>query len=95
MEVVRDVGNPFLEITVEEVLKLTSEFDTGRATTDDDHVQKALDFLGILVLESCSFTAVHNALADLLSIANLLQEEAMLTDTRNTCGLCQTQSGSA
>lgn len=38
MEVVLDLRNPLLEVLLEEVLKLTGEFDTGGSATDHDHV---------------------------------------------------------
>ena len=84
-ELIGDFGHPGLEVVLEEVLKLTSELDTSRATTDNNHVQKTLALLGALILESGGFTAVHNTLADTLSISNLLQEARVLADTRNTC----------
>jgi len=83
-ELIGNFGHPGLEVVLEEVLELTSELDTGRATTNDDHVEKTLALLRALVLESGGFTAVHNTLADTLSISNLLQEARVLADTRDT-----------
>lgn len=83
-EVANNLRNPLLEVVLEEILKLASEFDTSGATTDDNHVQQTLDLLGALVLESGSLTAVHDALANLLSVADLLQEAAVFLDTRDT-----------
>jgi len=84
-EFISNFGHPGLEVVLEEILELTSELDTSGATTDDNHVQKTLALLGALVLESGSFTAVHDTLTDTLSISNLLQEARVLADTRNTC----------
>lgn len=84
LELIGDFGHPGLEVVLEEILEFTGELDTSRATTDDNHVQKTLALLGALVLESGSFTAVHDTLTDTLSISNLLQEARVLADTRNT-----------
>lgn len=83
-ELIGNFGHPGLEVVLEEVLELTSELDTGRATTNDNHVEKTLALFRALVLESGGFTAVHNTLADTLSISNLLQEARVLADTRDT-----------
>lgn len=84
VEVVLNLGNPLLQIIVEEILKLTSELDTSGATTDDDHVQQALDFIGSLVLEHSSFDTIHDTLTNVLSIIDLLQEARILANTRDT-----------
>jgi hypothetical protein len=83
-ELIGDLGHPGLEVVLEEVLKFTSKFDTSRATTDDNHVQKTLALLRALVLEGGGFTAVHDTLTDTLSISDLLQEARVLFDTRDT-----------
>jgi hypothetical protein len=83
-ELVGNLGHPSLEVVLEEILEFTGKFDTGGATTNDNHVQKTLALLGALVLEGCGFTAVHDTLTDTLSISDLLQEARVLFDTRNT-----------
>jgi hypothetical protein len=50
-------------------------------------VQKTLDLLLRLILEHGSLNTVHDALADPLGIANLLQEARVLLDTLDTCVL--------
>jgi len=84
VEVVLNLGDPLLQIIVEEILKLTSELDTSGATTDDDHVQQALDLIGSLILEHSSFDTIHDTLTDVLSIVDLLQEARVLANTRDT-----------
>jgi hypothetical protein len=79
-----DLGNPLLQVRVEEVLELTGKLDTCGATADDDHVQQTLDLLGRLVLERGRLAAVHDAVTDALGIADLLEEETVLLDTGNT-----------
>lgn len=74
LELVADFGNPLPDVLVEEVLEFAGEFDTGWATTDNDHVQEALNFLGRLVLECRGLDAIHDLGTDALGIANLLQE---------------------
>lgn len=74
MEIILDFRNPPLQVIVKEVLQLTSKLDTGGATADHNHVQEPLDLLWGLVFEHGSFDTVHDALANLLSIADLLQE---------------------
>lgn len=84
LEVLLDFRNPLLQVILEEVLQLTGELDTSRATTNHNHVEKTLDFVFSLVLEHSSLNAVHDALADLLSIVDLLQEAGVLPDTGDT-----------
>ena len=84
VEVVLDIGNPLLKVVVEEILDFTGELDTSGATTNDNHMQKSLDFLLGLILEHGSLNAVHDTLADLLGIANVLQEAGVLLDTLDT-----------
>ena len=74
MEVIGDFRDPFLEILLEEILKFTSEFDTSRTSTNNDHVEKALSFFGRLVFEAGCLYAIHDALTDFLSIADLFEE---------------------
>lgn len=83
LEGVLDLGEPLLQIGVEEVLELTGEFDTSGSTTDNDHVQQTLDLLGALVLEGGRLTAVHDAVTDALGVADLLQEETVFAHTRD------------
>merc|ERR1712093_335126 len=83
LELVTDLWNPLLDILVEEVLELTSEFNTSRSTTDDNHVKQSLNLFWGLILESSSLHAVHNLLADSLSIANFLQEARVFSNTRD------------
>ena len=71
VEVVRDFRHPFLEVLLEEVLELASEFNTCGTSPNDYHVKEALSFFGRLVFEACGFYAVHDTLPDFLSIADL------------------------
>lgn len=81
VEVVLDLGNPLLQVLLEEVLDLTGELDTGGTTANHDHVQQTLDLFICLVLEDSRLDAVHNALADLLGVTDLLQEARVLLHT--------------
>lgn len=81
MEIVSDFRDPFLEVLLEEVLELASEFDTGGTTAHDDHVEEAFTLLRRLIFEAGRFDTVHDALADLLGVANFLQETRMFADT--------------
>jgi hypothetical protein len=47
-------------------------------------VKQALDFFEGLVFEGRGFAAVHDALADHLSVTDFLEEEAVFTDTGDT-----------
>jgi hypothetical protein len=47
-------------------------------------VQQALDLVFGLILEHSSFDTIHDALTDVLSIVNLLQEARVLANTRDT-----------
>lgn len=84
MKVLFDFRNPLLQIVVEKVLELTGKLNAGRATTNDNHMEQTLDLLGGLILESGSLNTVHDPLADALRIADLLQEQAMFSNTGNT-----------
>ena len=84
VEVLRDLWDPLAQVLSEKILQLASEFDTGGATAHDDHVEEALDLVGRLVLESGGFAAIHDAFADHLGVTNLLEEETVLADTRDT-----------
>lgn len=86
MKIVLDLRNPLEQIFLEEILELAGEFDTGGATTDDNHVQKTFDLFRGLILEGGGLDTVHNLLADPLSIANFLQETSMFADTRDAKG---------
>jgi hypothetical protein len=79
-----NLRHPFLQVMLKEVLKFTSKLDTSGTTTNNNHVQKALHLLFTLTRESSSFTAVHDTLADVLGILDLLQEAGVLFDTRDT-----------
>lgn len=81
MEVVLDFRNPLAQIVFEKVLELAGKLDTGGTTADNNHVQETLDFLVGLVLEYGGLDAVHNTLADFLSIANLFEEARVFADT--------------
>jgi hypothetical protein len=87
VEVILDLGEPLLQIRMEEVLELTSKLDTGRTATDDDHMQQALLLLVGLVLECGRLAAVHDTRADALGVAHFLQEEAVLAHTGDACWL--------
>ena len=87
LEGVLDLGEPLLQIGVEEVLELTGELNTGRSTTDDNHVQQTLDLLGALVLEGGRLAAIHDTVTDTLGIAYLLQEETVFAHTGDTLAL--------
>ncbi|KAI6776735.1 hypothetical protein HG530_000680 [Fusarium avenaceum] len=84
LEAVADLGNQLLDVFLEEVAKLSGELDTGRSTTNNDHVHQTVDLLLGLALERSALDTVHNLLANSLGITNLLKETAVLTDTRNT-----------
>jgi len=84
LEAVANLRDQLLDILLEEVAKLSSELDTGRATTNNDHVHQTVDLLLRLTLERSSLNTVHNLLADLLGVTNLLEEAAVLTDTGDT-----------
>jgi hypothetical protein len=81
MEIVLDFRNPLAQIVLEKVLELAGKLDTGRTTADNNHVQEALDLLVGLILEDSGLDAVHDTLADFLSIADLLEEARVLSDT--------------
>merc|ERR1712093_166858 len=83
LELVTNLRNPLLDILVEEVLELTGEFDTSRSTTDNHHVKQTLNLFWGLVLEGSSLHAVHNLLANSLSITNFLQEARVFSNTRD------------
>ena len=78
VEVIGDFRNPLLKILLEEILEFTSKFNTSGTSTNDDHVEKALSFFRRLVFEASCLNAVHDALADLLSIADFFQEAGTL-----------------
>lgn len=84
LEAVADIGDQLLDILLEEIAELSSELNTGGTTTNNDHVHEAVDLLLGLALEGSSLNTVHNLLADQLGVANLLEETAVLADTRNT-----------
>lgn len=84
LEVVGEFGNPFLEVVFEKVLEFASKLDTSGTTTNDNHVEKTLDFLGALVLEGGSLAAVHDPLANALSIVDLLEEARVFAHTGDT-----------
>ena len=88
VELLLDLGNPLLQVGVEEVLELTGELDTSGASTDHDHVQQTLALLLRLALEGGRLAAVHDAVADGLGVTNLLQEQAVLADTGDACCSC-------
>jgi len=83
VEVVGDVRDPLAEVGLEEILQLAREFDARRAAADDHHVQQPLHLFRRLVFEGCGFAAVHDALANGLSIADFLEEEAVFANARN------------
>ena len=78
MELVDDVGDPFFEVLFEEVLEFAGEFDAGGAAADDDHVEESFAFLRRLVFEAGRFDAVHDALADLLGVADFFEKAGVL-----------------
>ena len=84
LEVILDLGQPLLQIRVEEVLELSGKLDTSRTATDNNHVKQALLLLLRLVLECSRLAAIHDTVSDALSIANLLQEKTVLLDTGDT-----------
>lgn len=86
LEAGADAGNQLLNVLLEKVLQLTGKLDTGRATTDDNHVHEAVHLLDGLAAEGGGLDAVHNLLADALSVANLLEEAAVLSDAGNAKG---------
>lgn len=81
MEVVLNLRNPLPQILFEEVLEFTSKLDTGRATANDNHVEKSLDFFFGLVLERSRLDTVHDALADLLGVTDFLQKARVVLDS--------------
>lgn len=84
LEAVADLGNQLLDVVLKEITELSSELDTSRTTTNNDHVHETVDlFLG-LTLERSALNTVHNLLADQLGITNLLEEATVLADTGNT-----------
>lgn len=85
-EAVSNIGNELLDVLLEEILELASELDTSGTTTNDNHVQKTVNLLLGLALESGSLDAVHDLLANALGITNLLEEAGVLTDTGNAEG---------
>ena len=85
-EAVSDIGNELLDVLLEEILELASKLDTSGTTTNDNHVQKTVNLLLGLALESGSLDAVHDLLANALGITNLLEEAGVLTDTGNAEG---------
>ena len=85
VEVVLNLGNPLLEIVVEEILELTGELNTSGTTTNDNHVKQTLHLVVALVLEHSGLNAVHNTSTDVLGIVNLLQEARVLLHTGDTC----------
>lgn len=86
VEVVGDFRDPFLEILLEEVLELAGEFDTCGTTAYDDHVEEAFTLFRRLIFEAGGFDAVHDALADLLGVANFLEETRVFADTGDAKG---------
>jgi hypothetical protein len=84
MKVLTDIRYPLLEIFYEKVLQFACKFHTSRASADNNHVKKSLDFLIRLVFEDGGFTAVHDSATDGLGIVDFLEEESMLTNSRNS-----------
>lgn len=85
LEIVSDIGDPLSEIVLEEVLELGSELDTGRATSNNDSVQKSLSDLRVL-LELGLLNAIHEGSSNLLGVGDLLEEASVLLDTGDTKG---------
>lgn len=86
VEVVGDVRDPFLEVLFEEVLEFAGELNACGAAANDHHVQKTFAFLVGLVFEARSFDAVHNALADLLGVADFFEKAGVFADTGDAKG---------
>lgn len=86
LEARADVGDQLLDVLFEKVLELASELNASGATANDDHVHETVNLLGSLALEGGSLNAVHDLLADLLGVANLLEEAAVLPDAGDAKG---------
>lgn len=83
MEVLMNIRDPLFQILIEEILQLARELNSRRTSSNDNHVQQALDFLLRLSLEHGRLDTVHDTLADVLRIANFLQEARILSDSRD------------
>jgi hypothetical protein len=81
VEIVLNLRNPLAQVILEKVLQLARKFDTGGTTANNNHVQKTLDLVLGLVLEGSRLDAVHDTLANLLRVADLLQEAGILANT--------------
>ena len=86
VELVDDVGDPFSEVLLEEVLELAGEFDARGTAADDNHVEEPFALRVGLVFEAGGFDAVHDALADLLGVADFFQEARVFTDAGDAEG---------
>lgn len=84
LEIRRDLRNPLLQVALKEVLEFAGKLDSSRATTDNDHMEQSFDLLGALILEGRGLATVHDALPDVLSIPDFLEEARVLLDTGNT-----------
>ena len=86
LEARANLGNQLLDVLLEKVLQFTGELDTSRSTTDYNHVHQTVNLRRALALEGSSLNAIHDLLANLLSIVNLLEEAAVFADAGNAKG---------
>lgn len=71
----------------QEVVQLSGVLDTGRTSTDDDHVHEPLDLLLGLSGKCGGLDTVQEFTSDPVGILELLQETSVLLDTLDTEGL--------
>jgi hypothetical protein len=83
VEVFADIRYPFLEVIVEEILKLASKLYASRSAAHDNHMQKSLNFFWILVFECCCFATVHYSSSNSLCVIDFFEEEGVFSNTRN------------
>ncbi|EEQ40129.1 hypothetical protein CLUG_04256 [Clavispora lusitaniae ATCC 42720] len=77
-------GHPGVNILVNVISELTSNFNTGWATATNDNGQQSLSLWVILRQDIGSFDEVHESSSDFDGVADFLQEVGVFCDTRDT-----------
>jgi len=80
-ELVGDFGVPLSQVVDQEIVQLSGVLDTGRTSTDDDHVHQPLNLLLGLTGERGRLDTVQKLPPDPIGILQFLEETSVLLDS--------------